>query len=545
MPFSTTIFKQLPWVGGVNSSLDESMIPPNQLTVGDNLIFDTRGSRRKRDGNKHNWDSTTSGTIKLLGLHDFWFGTSSKTQRLISIGDNRSIRSYTTSGTPTLLTDGGTAWSGTLTNSSMITFNNLCIMAVSGAGNVLKKWSGTGDVADLDGTPPIASILREHLGRLFTNDKTNLDRLHYSPVHDHTLWNGNGDSGAFDIGVGDGDPEGITAIFHTFKGDLFIAKRTKLYRLLTPTNDPTTWEVRLVSSGIGCVSHNSVVPIDQDDIFFVSEKGIHSLVATDTYADFESTFVSIDIQKTFRDIFDQSRLKFIWGAYDPTINSVGFAVTENTIDASDSTKSTSLYGTALTNSVNNTVWLYNIPNKSWYRHPALSCQSLISVRDGSDNKQRFFLGTHISRVSKTKNGTNYDISHAAANRAIDYRVSTGLLYLDGNSETLKGFRRFYLYYKPVGTHQVTVNVKIDTYDQAPENSLSFSQSNTASLLGSTFVLGSSLLGYTSIMKAYSQTLEGVGKAVKLTITQSGIDQAIEIQGFGFEYEPLDLYPDNT
>ena len=51
-----------PWIGGINSSQDESEIQPNQLTQADNVIFDTRGSRRRRDAIDFDFDDGTSGT---------------------------------------------------------------------------------------------------------------------------------------------------------------------------------------------------------------------------------------------------------------------------------------------------------------------------------------------------------------------------------------------------------------------------------------------------------------------------------------------------
>ena len=45
MPARTQLFQLLPWIGGVNTSQDDSLIPPNQLVRADNCIFDTKGSR--------------------------------------------------------------------------------------------------------------------------------------------------------------------------------------------------------------------------------------------------------------------------------------------------------------------------------------------------------------------------------------------------------------------------------------------------------------------------------------------------------------------
>lgn len=517
---ATQLFQQLPWLGGLNTSLDESMIPPNQLTVANNLIFDTRGSRKKREGINHNWDTGTTASAPLVGLHEFWFGTTSKTQRLIGISSARAIYSYS-SGTRSTLTDAGTAWSGTLSSACMVTFNNRTIMAVSGSGNVLKKYTGSGNVEDLDGTPPQASILRSHQGRLWTNDKTNIDRLYYSAPNDHTLWNGAGDSGGFDVGVGDGDPEGITAIFPTFKGDLFVAKKTKLYRISGTA--PENYEVTLVSSGIGCVAHNSIAPVDQDDIYFISERGIHSLSATIAYGDFESNFVSADIQRTFNEDLNRGRFKYSFGAYNPQINSVAFAVTSE----------------AATN--NDTLYLYHIPSKAWYCWPSISCTSMVVANDS--DKKRFYFGTATTRVSKSFNGTVYDVSPSGTNTAISFRVTTGIIFPDNSAYTMKAVKRFILFYKPSGQHSITVGVKLDNLRLSPENSISFSETSSTDLLGSTFILGTSALGYSVVLGPYSRMIDGVGRGFKVDITQTGTNEEVEIQGFAIEFASAGVSPE--
>jgi hypothetical protein len=522
MASRTQLFQLLPWSGGLNSALDESLIPTNQLTIADNITFDTRGSRKMRDGVNHNWDSLASGSDSVIGEHDYWFGSSTRSQRLLSVRASGAIYSKN-AGTASLLTDAGTAWTGTLDNCSIVTFNNKAIIAVPGSTNVIKYWDGSSDIADLPGSPPTGSILRTHLGRLWTNDNARPDRLYYSQTSDHTIWGGTGDSGAIDIGVGDGDPVGITAIFPTFKGDLFVAKKTKLYRLVGQT--PEEFQVIKVSDGIGCVSHNSVVAVGQDDIFWVSEKGVHSLQAVASYGDFTSNDVSVDIQRTFNEDIDRTRLPYVWGAYLENINSVAFTFTEES----------GLNRSLTTSAVNNALYLFNVPQKAWYRWSDMPCQTLIVAND-SDRK-RFYLGTHTGRTIKTFNGTNYDVTSAGAQSAIRLRVATGQILLDSNPYTMKALKRFGLVYRPRGTHNISVTIKVDNYNVDPENTLSFNEVNSTALLGSTFTLGTSILGYDSVLSAYTRTIDGIGRSVKVTIEQSQIDSEVEIQGFFIEFEP--------
>ncbi len=308
-------FELFPWIGGVNNALDAAVIPPNQLVYAKNALLGVSGSRKKRPGITFNWDSGTTGTAVAIGTFDFWWDNSNvKTKHLVSVWDDKTLHWYDTTGTKTDLSldDTATPYPIAITDVAFETINNKLIIAVDGIGNLPKYWGGgTSKIYDIPGAPPDFSICRSHLGRIWTNDKNNPDRLHYCTTADPTQWQGVGDSGALDIGLGDGDPIGITAIFSTFKGALFVAKKTKLYKVSGFT--PDTFEIELVSAGIGCISHNSITQVDQDDMVFCSERGFHSLAATANYGDFASTFISKDIQKQFNENFVKARLHLCKG----------------------------------------------------------------------------------------------------------------------------------------------------------------------------------------------------------------------------------------
>jgi hypothetical protein len=508
-------FKQLPWIGGVNTSLDRAMIPVNQLIQAKNVVFDTRGSRKKREGINYDWDDQSNASQNIIGIIDYWYGTSSKTQIMAALSNSKTFYKYSTSGTRTALAldAGATAWGSAITQCSFAILNNLLITAVDGSGNVMRKWNGTTDVFDLGGTPPQASIIREHQGRLWTNDKTNLDRLHYSTTANPEEWNGTGDSGALDIGVGDGDPAGITAIFPTFKGDLFVAKQTKLYRVRGDA--PENYEVIPVSSGIGCVSHNAVCVIDQDDIFFISERGVHSLAATNAYGDFEGAFISADIQKTFTDRWSKSRLKFAQAGYVNNLNSALFAVTD----------------TEYASNENKAIWLYNIPLKAWYEWPNVSCQSLAVVTDA--DKKRAYLGSSTQRIAKTQTGDNYDKNTSGTSVSIPYTIETGIIFPDGDPYSIKAFKKFGLIYNPRGPHTITATITIDNFSA---QAISFTETGSTAALDVDFVLDESILDYSVVMAPYTQSLDGYGRGFQLKLEQSGTDEEAEIQGFLIEYE---------
>lgn len=518
MPLRTELFQQLPWVGGVNTSLDPAMIPQNQLVKADNLIFDTRGSRKVREGVSFNFDSNSNTTDSIIGLHDFFYTSGSqKKHRILAVSDGEAFHSYEEDGTTlTLTVDASTtAYTSDITKASFTTVNNLAIITVDGNNNIPRKWAGdTNNILDLGGTPPDASVVTQHLGRVWMNDKDNPEGLHYSETGDPEIWLGAGDSGRLDIGVGDGDPGGITAIF-PFKGQLFVAKKTKLYRVTGFT--PETFQIDKISDGIGCVSHNSIAAVDQDELYFISERGIHALTASANFGDFSSTFVSSDIQKTFNEDFPKSRLDRSWGAYLSQINSIAFAVTDRSADSAATT--------------NNAVWLYNIPLQSWYRWVGFSCEAMIVVNDAERN--RFYFGSITERIGKSFNGTSNDVDTSGTKTAIDMTIKTGFIFPDEQSYTIKGFKKFALIYAPVASHSITASIKIDNY---PAQNLTFDTTTGLDLLGTTLILGTSTLGTVVVVAPFTLSLDGYGRGFQLTLTQSGTDQTVELQGFAVEYE---------
>lgn len=383
--------------------------------------------------------------------------------------------------------------------------NNRFICAMTGLGNKPIKYypESAATYQLLGGTPPDFSIMTEFQGRLWTNDKTDLDRLHYSSTQDPEIWNGAGDSGALDIARGDNDPSGITGIF-PFKGILFVQKRQRLFRVVGTA--PENYKIEPVSSGIGGESHTANVAVDQDDVMFLSKRGFHSVSATSNYGDTEAAFLSKKIQPTFNE-WNQGTLSNTQGVYVPELNSVAYAVSQNSEE-------------------NDNVWLFDINLKEWYRWPDISCTALSSRLESNKNKLVF--GTNAGRVVQAQNGAYSDF----ASEGIAYRIKTGTIYPGNDANSVKAFKSIGLLYKPKGNFLFTLNVKIDNY---PVQALVFQQETGGDRLDVDFILGQSILGSSSVLAPYTQQIDGHGRGLTLEILQSGTDEQVEIYGFIIEY----------
>lgn len=601
MPRRTQFFSLSPWSGGLNSSVDPGMIPAQDLTIADNMIFATSGSRLKREGldyhdalsvvpastfrsssgttrtlvfastvnssgpSNHklvvgeaitvaggpatyngnftvatittttatndtitytagsslNESSTATSAIvvtrnhSILAIHDYWRTDASnvKVQSLVTVTSQPKFFKYDSDGRRSEITNGGSALSAAAAIVNTDVINDKLIFAFDSSTNTPKMYDpeASADIEDLGGSPPPFSLCRVHQARLWTNDLENKDRLHYSATGNPEKWEGQEDSGYLEIDPGDGDPEGITIIHPPFKGDLFITKGRKTYRVLG--NSPENYQIVPVSLGIGGVGQRTAVAVDLDEIVYVSQKGIHALSATDTYGDFTGAFLSQKIQPTFNEL-NLGRLKYIQSAYIPDLNSVAFAVSEG----SDST--------------NGDVYFYNFKVKEWYKWPSISCQSL-GTKINSNGETKLFFGTNAGRLIEAMNDEYSDFSTTG----ISYRVKTGTIYVDGNPNSVKGFKRLTFLYKPIGDYEFTCTVKIDNHDS---QSYSFAQESSSDLLGTTFTIGSSELGVSGVLSPYSTQIDGFGRGLTLEITQSGASEQVEIYGVIIEYEPADL-----
>lgn len=455
---------------------------------------------------------TITRNAKYIGAYDYWRSDASnvKQQIIVAISDQGKFFKYNTSGNRVEIAkdSGATAL---VTSPTMVNFevmNETLIIAFDGVGNTPKKYLPETDVEwrDLDGSPPDFSVMRMHQGRLFANDKTNKDRLHYSPPGSINEWQGAGDSGAIDIFPGDGDQEGLVTIQPPFKGQLFIGKYGRLYRLLG--SSPDDYYPSLVTSGLGSLSQKAVVEIDLDDEVFLSARGIHSLSATDQFGDFDAEFLSRPIQNTFK-TFVSGNLKYTQAVYLPNLNSILFSVTED-----GSTSQSALWG-------------FNTEEKKWYRWPGIDAQSLTKYRVGvADN---VLIGTSQSRLLVQQSNLFTDFNTTPYN----YRIKTGTIYPSGNPQTWNGFKKFSLYYKPKGTFTFTVIIRIDNQ---PGQAMTFSQTAGGDLLGTTFRCGTSHLGSSNVLAPYERQVDGYGRGCTIEVEASGTNEQVEIYGFSIEYE---------
>lgn len=408
----------------------------------------------------------------------------------------------------------------------MVSFNERLLIFFSGLGNFPVKFNPeesdkyqlvVANLPDVGIQMPDASFAFIHLGRVWTNDKSNPDEVHYSETFDETLWLGLGDSGALPVAQGDGDPGGIVNGY-AYKGFVVISKKDSRHRV--DGDSPENFLVTQLSRGMGNEGA-MYVPVDEMDIVFMSRRGIHSQQATDQYGDTDSMYVSSDIKPSFLS-FNAETLKFSQGTYIPELNSIALSITEGGKQSADD------------------IWLYNIEiqaqgkNKpgAWYRWPGISCTAL--NRQLASGIHKIIVGTKNGRVARAQKANNFT---DFGTDAIEFKIKTGTIYPNNDPQSMKLFKKLTMFYRPKGNFSFSVEAKVDNH---VTQGFSFDQISGLDLLGETFTLGTSLLGASAILAPFTFTMDGHGRGVTLTVTQPNMDETVEIWSYALEYDSADL-----
>lgn len=382
------------------------------------------------------------------------------------------------------------------------------------------KWNALDAVpGDADNaTPPgdgAGKYLRAHFGKLWMAGNTDFPfRLYYSTTFDGDDWTSLSPSngGSLDLEY-DGDPEGITAIFPPFQGRLYVATRRRIYEITGVSADD--FQIRPITQGIGCVSHNSVVAIP-NDILFCSDRGIHSLKRLQVSDQSEVTFLSRDIQTLWTSLLNRTVLNRIWGTYDETAN---------------------LYILTCVGSgqqTNNTTLVYNIEFGTWTTWDGIDARSVnLLLQSG----QSFLLcGREDGEIGYVTSGKTYDLDDTDG---FAFQFRTGKIYPADEIDTQFRVHAVTILASTTRLSNIGVSWNLDSLDGTKAGSKSIPLGENADTLGTTFVLGQSTLGFGQFI-AKRITVDEVGYNFQLGITASGTSD-IEFYGFILEVSSEDTH----
>jgi hypothetical protein len=184
------------------------------------------------------------------------------------------IERYNT-GTGTWVNITGTDLTGTLEdnhNTAVPLLNGNEVLCITNGVDAIKKWTGTGNVENLGGTPPVAKYIQEYKTYLVcANIAGGVDvsqRVQWCDTADPETWN-SGNAGAVDL-VEDG--EEITGL-NIFGDYLTVHKKSSIY-VGALVSSSSIFQFARKSTGSGTVANNSIQNLPTGHQIFLADDGI-------------------------------------------------------------------------------------------------------------------------------------------------------------------------------------------------------------------------------------------------------------------------------
>lgn len=140
------------------------------------------------------------------------------------------------------------------------------------------------------------------------------------------------ENGAAFLKVGAGAGDRVVAVDTSFFGEGLIYKTRSLSRLSGTSSDITSGDplrIKLITDKIGTLGQGTTVRYG-DDLFWLSERGVHSLRTTERFGDMETHDLSNDISELYRQI-PQDELEEASSVFDPHLGLVYFCMPAQTL----------------------------------------------------------------------------------------------------------------------------------------------------------------------------------------------------------------------
>ena len=539
MPSRLTQFTVHPALGGLDISSDPSVLDPNFLVIADNIEYREGGQRKKRGGTLvYSTGSTESGTgtymvsssSNVRALADFWrYGTSlTPTQNLLAVTGASVFRS-TGDGLWTPITTASSFGSNTNTQTNITLAGDYAV--ISDGQSLPLAYDQTTVFSTL--STKAFTKASYHLNRLFyTGYSSAPSEMTYTAagnIFDST----GGDTGVVGIRQGDGDQ--IIGISEPFYGSLYIFKGPQfgsVHQFSGTT--PATFATAQVAHGAPALNARAIISTPTD-IYWMSNYGVHSLQTTVKFGNVEQAFLSLPIQKLWRDnLIKRGELADTWGFWNPTRSIVGWAVTPT---GETSQHWLLVYNYALSDPKPGGKKFWSIWKITGY---AIKSGTSILVPTGLPILQTHTGDPHLWFGGD--NGQVYvgDIDNALgdANQAYTARIRTPTItrfrgasgHVDVPETSEKEFAGVVTYFVPKGPYSANLTVSIDRRQTV--TTVPFT--GGGAVLGA-FIMGTDTLGGNEFNYHESPESQDRGRSIYLDWSQSGLKQDMEIFGYSIRY----------
>lgn len=478
----------------------DNLVSVPWLVEAQNLVYSADGWLRKMPGASNVNTTATGASDNVMGIFDYHRSTASgdPVQRVVVYADTQ-IYSWTPG--ETTLTSIATGRVADVMPAFEI-MNDVLVLAETSTTDVPATWNQT-TFANLGGSPPNFSFHIQHKDRMWAAGvDSNKSRLYYTVLSNQADWTGTG-SGSIDISPDDGDV--ITGLA-SHKNRLVVFKGPNRGRIIfitgsAPTGSDAFAQVPFIR-GIPCANHQSIVPY-RDDLLWWSDLGIHSLVATAAFGDFNEAFISAAIQGYFNSQLNHSRFRFVWGQ-----NFVPGGYVLWTVARAGLTDNNAIL-----------LWDYRFTPARFALWPAASVASIGIVRDTNRETVPWY-GTYTGRVMRgNRTARNFGGTAYTIDILFPYLTFGDPTY----DKTLEGGR---IGVTPKGDTSFTFGWQRDGATQQTE---SVTQGGVPTLGASSdqFVLDTSPLGGGRYIDRFPTTLAGSFKALQIELEQGTVDVDFE------------------
>lgn len=263
---------------GLNKEKEQSVLTPEWATEAQNAVVDSAGRLAARKGYTVLTTTAATGTPTFDVVHEYV--QSNSTVSLIAAGGNKLWES----------SDSGATWTdrtGALTvtddNWQFADFNNKVIGIMSSTGIARKTTGSFATFAAASGTLPANPIAcLSAFGRLWILTKTN---LYWSALLDETRWDATDGAGVQDLNYlwTRGQDEGVAIA--AFGSTLVVFGKRHIILFADGSGsdrglDPTSMYVGDTLENVGCMARDSVQPLGEGDLIFLSQNGVSALSRT-------------------------------------------------------------------------------------------------------------------------------------------------------------------------------------------------------------------------------------------------------------------------
>jgi hypothetical protein len=179
------------------------------------------------------------------------------------------------------------------------------ILCIANGVDTIRKWTGSGNIAPLGGTPPIAKFIKEYKTYLVcANIRGGIDngqRVQWSDTADPENWT-TGNSGALDL-VDDNDD--ITGL-NLFGDSICVHKDNSIYLGYLVSSSAVFQFVRK-NTGVGTIANNSIVNLPTGEQVFLASDGLR------IFNGITATLLDAPINEEIRRTLNRNYAKRSWG----------------------------------------------------------------------------------------------------------------------------------------------------------------------------------------------------------------------------------------